>query len=109
MSEVAAPDPEPMTPARLRAAGSLAELPAGAGPLLEALWHEAHGDWTRAHEIVQALDTPQAAAVHAYLHRREGDPDNARYWYARAGRAPAGGPLDAEWEALAGGFLARRA
>ncbi len=38
--------------------------------------------------------------MHAYLHRKEGDLSNARYWYARAGRPVAGGTLEAEWEAL---------
>lgn len=109
MSGAAPLDQEPMTPAQLRAASSVAALPAGAGPLVEALWHEARGGWTRAHEIAQALETPDAAAVHAYLHRREGDLDNARYWYERAGRTPADGPLDAEWAALAREFLARQA
>lgn len=38
--------------------------------------------------------------MHAYLHRKEGDLANARYWYARAARPPATGVLEAEWEAL---------
>jgi hypothetical protein len=45
-----------------------------------------------------------AAWVHAYLHRKEGDLDNAAYWYRRAGRPMASDALDAEWERLAGAF-----
>jgi len=47
------------------------------------------------------------AAVHAYLHRKEGDLSNAGYWYARAGRAMPVGTLEAEWRALAEELLAR--
>ena len=60
--------------------------PPGMSALLQALWHDAKGGWQRAHEIVQAIKGKQSARVHAYLHRKEGDLDNARYWYRRAGR-----------------------
>jgi hypothetical protein len=39
-----------------------------------------------------------------YLHRKEGDLDNAGYWYARAGRAVPACTLDAEWRELAAAF-----
>jgi hypothetical protein len=47
--------------------------------------------------------------VHAYLHRKEGDPGNAGYWYARAGRPmPARSvTLGAEWAAMARELVAR--
>jgi hypothetical protein len=48
-----------------------------------------------------------AAAVHAYLHRKEPDLANARYWYNRADRVPATGSLDSEWAALAEELLPR--
>ena len=35
--------------------------------------------------------------MHAYLHRKEGDPSDAAYWYSRAGKSVCGEPLDAEW------------
>ncbi|MDE2007685.1 MAG: hypothetical protein KGI51_14040, partial [Rhodospirillales bacterium] len=73
---------------------------------LAALWWDARGDWGRAHRAAQADSTPAGAAVHAYLHRKEPDPDNARYWYARAGRDEAKIPLDAERDALLGELLA---
>jgi hypothetical protein len=69
--------------------------------LLHALWHDAHGDWNRAHAIAQDIDSPDAAWVHAYLHRKEGDTSNADYWYRRAGQATFSGSLHAEWTALA--------
>ncbi|MBA2354914.1 MAG: hypothetical protein H0V80_09640 [Acidobacteria bacterium] len=67
---------------------------------LVALWHDGRGDWARAHEAVQDVETPAAAWVHAYLHRKEGDLGNARYWYARAGQPACATSLDAEWEAI---------
>jgi hypothetical protein len=45
------------------------------------------------------------AWVHAYLHRREGDEGNAGYWYGRAGRSAALGPLESEWEEIVGTLL----
>lgn len=79
--------------------------PRGAGEPLQALWHEANGDWDRAHRMVQALRGRQAALVHAYLHRREGNLENADYWYERAGVERARGTLDREWAALAAALL----
>ena len=46
------------------------------------------------------------AWVHAYLHRMEGDPGNARYWYRQARKRPATGPIEAEWAAIAAELLA---
>jgi hypothetical protein len=66
----------------------------------EALASERDGDWDAAHRIVQAIETPTAYAIHAYLHRKEGDIDNAGYWYARADLPPVSGDLAAEWQAL---------
>jgi hypothetical protein len=41
-----------------------------------------------------------AAWVHAYLHRVEGDLPNAGYWYRTAGKPVEKGALDAEWNAI---------
>jgi len=71
--------------------------PPAAPPLLQALWHERRGDWNRAHQIAQDMETSDAAWVHAYLHRREGDLSNARYWYERASRPEATDSLASEW------------
>jgi hypothetical protein len=59
--------------------------------LVEAVSLAAAGDWQRAHEIVQEHEEhPMANWIHALVHRIEGDLDNARYWYGRSGRQPAG-------------------
>ena len=65
--------------------------PEGASPVVQALWHDARGDWKRAHECVQDDTSREGSWVHAYLHRKEGDLGNARYWFAQAGR-PARSP-----------------
>jgi hypothetical protein len=75
--------------------------PEGVSPLLAALWWEARGDWTKAHEIAQEIESPDGAWVHAYLHRKEGDQGNAGYWYRRAGRPHSRAALEAEWEEIA--------
>ena len=72
---------------------------------LAALWWAARGDWDQAHRIVQDEETSQAAWVHAYLHRVEGDSANAGYWYRKAGRPAATASVEAEWEAIASTLL----
>jgi len=81
--------------------------PAGAARAVQALWHDARGDWHAAHACAQDDESAEGSWVHAYLHRKEGDLGNAGYWYARAGRPrpPAGLSLDAEWAALARALL----
>ena len=69
------------------------------GTLL-ALWWDAHGDWDAAHGVVQELGSPEAAWVHAYLHRKEGDLANAGHWYQRAGQPVSEESLADEWERL---------
>jgi hypothetical protein len=44
------------------------------------------GSWQQAHEIVQGEKSNTAAWLHGIVHTLEGDLDNARYWYRRAGR-----------------------
>jgi len=75
-----------------------------AGPLA-ALWWAAKGDWNRAHAIVMDDASREAAWVHAYLHRVEGDLGNARYWYRQAGRTASDGPFPAEWEEIVAALL----
>jgi hypothetical protein len=81
--------------------------PAEPLPLLTALWWEAKGDWKRAHEIAQAENGADAAWVHAYLHRKEGDDANAGYWYGQAERPHCALSLDAEWEQIVSALLRR--
>lgn len=76
--------------------------PPGISLALQGLWWDHRGNWQQAHRCAQDQDDAIGAAVHAYLHRKEGDLPNARYWYARAGRAVADGSLEQEWDALAG-------
>ena len=66
-------------------------------PSLAALWWDAKGDWTKAHESAQQDEGPSGAWVHAYLHRKEGDVSNAGYWYGRAGKPQARIPFEEEW------------
>jgi hypothetical protein len=81
------------------------EPPADLSPALVALWHDGRGDWHRAHEVAQDIHDRTGSWVHAYLHRKEGDLANARYWYTRAGVTPASGPLEDEWRAIVEALL----
>jgi hypothetical protein len=76
---------------------------------IRALWHDARGDWEKAHDCAQDDHSRSGSWVHAYLHRKEGDRGNAGYWYARAGRPmPAADVvLDAEWDQIARELLAQ--
>jgi hypothetical protein len=76
-----------------------AQPPSDLSPALQALWYAAKGNWDKAHDITQP-GGPDLDWVHAYLHRVEGDPANAGYWYRRAGRPVAQTTLDVEWEEL---------
>ncbi|HKJ86993.1 MAG TPA: hypothetical protein VKA48_00545 [Gammaproteobacteria bacterium] len=79
--------------------------PEGVGRPLQALWWDGQGDWEAAHRLAQAEPGRSGAWVHAYLHRKEGDQGNARYWYGRAGRTMPRASLEAEWEQIAAAFL----
>jgi hypothetical protein len=98
-----------MTPAALKASVSAAAPPAGLAPTVQALWWAAKGDWEKAHKIVQDDESREAAWVHGYLHRVEGDLPNAGYWYRTAGKPVATGALEEEWRALAAELLANTA
>ena len=55
--------------------------------LLKAVELALADEWDAAHRVVQRYeDDPTASWIHAVLHKIEGDPDNSRYWYRRAGR-----------------------
>ena len=72
---------------------------------LTALWWAAKGKWDEAHKIVQDEETVDAAWVHAYLHRVEGDLGNAAYWYQRAQKPVASDSLEAEWDRIVSALL----
>jgi hypothetical protein len=79
--------------------------PANFPPILKSLWYDAKGDWDQAHAQVDQLSGQEAAWVHAYLHRKEGDIWNADYWYARAKKIRPNVSLEQEWESLVEHFL----
>ncbi|RED63825.1 hypothetical protein [Cohnella lupini] len=62
------------------------------------LWNDS---LAAAHDLVEQLNTPTGAALHGIIHRREGDYDNAGYWFRLAGNHPAYHGL----QARAAGFL----
>ena len=74
--------------------------PQEVSPYLQSMWHDAKGDWNKAHSIIQNIEDKKAAWVHAYLHRKEGDSGNADYWYRRAGKERSKDPLEKEWESI---------
>ena len=86
--------------------------PENINELLIALWYdskvgpsEAGSSWEKAHKIVQNIKGKDAAWVHAYLHRKEGDSGNASYWYSKAGKQFSNKTLDEEWEEIVRALL----
>jgi hypothetical protein len=94
-----------MTPAAFNASLAKAAPPAGLLLALTALWWAGKDEWDKAHALAMSEDGPECAWVHAYLHRVEGDLDNARYWYLQARRPPAADELADEWAAIAAALL----
>jgi hypothetical protein len=84
---------------------SLTTAPPPVSAALQALWHDARGDWDTAHTLAQDVDDAAVAWVHAYLHRKEGDLGNAGYWYRRANQSVATDSLDAEWTRIVTALL----
>ena len=94
-----------MDPKEFTSSLAQAESPIGLSVPLAALWWDAKGDWTRSHALVDEVETADGMAVHAYLHRKEGQAFNAEYWYQRAERKFHRPTLEAEWQALAEALL----
>lgn len=94
-----------MTPTEFSASLTQSAPPAGLTPALAALWWDGQGDWTRAHDLINDMETPDTMAVHAYLHRKEGEQSNADYWYRKAGSQHRRPTLEAEWQTLVEAFL----
>jgi hypothetical protein len=68
---------------------------------LRALWYDLNGDWDTAHSIVQKMNDVKAMWIHAYLHRKEPDISNAKYWYRNAGKPyPEGMSFEEEAQVL---------
>ena len=72
---------------------------------LKALWHDARGEWDKAHTLIQDVDDRNASWIHAYLHRKEGDTGNADYWYWRAGKQRPSFSIEEEWEQIASALI----
>ena len=94
-----------MTPSEFKSSLTGVAPPSNLTAPLKALWWAGKGDWDKAHKIVMDDESREAAWVHAYLHRVEGDLPNARYWYGQAKRAAATGALEAEWAAVSADLL----
>jgi hypothetical protein len=94
-----------MTPAAFKASLTKQAPPRSLAPPVEALWWAGKGEWDKAHTIVMNDDSREAAWVHAYLHRVEGDLPNAGYWYRTAGRPVCRETLEAEWRTVAAALL----
>lgn len=58
------------------------------------------GEWNAAHEIVQNMENDYASWVHAYLHRKEPDLNNAAYWYLKAQKTMPRYSLVQEWQEI---------
>jgi hypothetical protein len=97
-----------MIVSELKASLTKSKPPSGLAPALAALWWAGKNEWNKAHRIVMDESGKDCAWVHAYLHRSEDDLDNARYWYRRAQRPAASGPLPDEWSAIAQALLEGR-
>ena len=95
-----------VTPAEFTASLAKSAPAHDLAPPLQALWWAAKSDWDQAHKIVMEEEGADAAWVHAYLHRVEGDLPNAGYWYRKAGKSVATGALVTEWDAIVAGLLA---
>jgi hypothetical protein len=96
-----------VTPAAFEASLRNPAPPAGLAMPLQALWWAGRNEWDTAHALVMNDESEDAAWVHAYLHRVEGDLSNAGYWYRRAGRTPQSAPLEREWLEIVTTLLAR--
>jgi hypothetical protein len=90
-----------MTLSEFKASMKKAKPPSDLPPALAALWWAAKDKWDKAHHIVMNEGGRDCAWVHAYLHRREGDLENARYWYRQARRSAPANSLPAEWGEIA--------
>ncbi len=77
------------------------EFPSMLPLYMQALWYDAKGDWNKAHGLIDSLDDKGSCLVHAYLHRKEGDLNNADYWYRRANAKRSAVSLQEEWKTIA--------
>src|SRR6266581_4912919 len=64
------------------------------------LSHLRKNEWDKAHAIVMGMRDKLAFRIHGLVHRIEGDLDNARYWYDKAG-VPFGKSTESEIREIA--------
>jgi hypothetical protein len=95
-----------MTLAEFKRSLSKSRPPESLAVALAGLWWAGKDDWDKAHKVVMDEGGKDCAWVHAYLHRVEGDLENARYWYRQAGKPAASGALKTEYESIAQALLA---
>ncbi len=74
---------------------------------LQALWYDYQDDWHRSHKTIDFASDRDSAWVHAYLHRKEGDLSNARYWYRRSGKPESKLSLSQERQQIALALLSQ--
>lgn len=90
-----------------RSTVSSGKMPDGLSEPLKAMWHDAAGNWDRAHDIAQEMHSAEGSWIHAYLHRKEGDLGNAAYWYRRANQPVCYVSLEEEWDQITTALLRR--
>jgi hypothetical protein len=88
-----------------KASISEGKIPENITVYLRSLWLDQYGDWEKAHSLIDKMEDADAAFLHAYLHRKEGDLGNAAYWYRRAGKVRPNISLEKEWEEMVSYFL----
>jgi hypothetical protein len=84
---------------------SIEDAKARLKPELVALLLDKRGDWSAAHDLADSAGGRSPSRVHAYLHRKEGNVGNARYWYRHVKEPEETGSVDAEWDMLVRRFL----
>jgi len=63
---------------------------------IQALALISQGDWDAAHSFIQDFHDELACLIHAYLHREEGDLNNANYWYSQTDQVMPDNTLEQE-------------
>jgi hypothetical protein len=60
----------------------------------------ANDEWHEAHDLIQGEEDILSCLIHGYLHREEGDLNNASYWYNQANQVIPDNTLEEEYERL---------
>lgn len=70
--------------------------------LVKAALYLRHGALDACHKIAQQVESSNGSYWHAIMHRKEGDFDNAKYWYRRAGQGhPVPAKMGEDWDPAA--------